>query len=177
MAFSLSYQHIFNNGSGSSQTVSPTVNPLTTIASTTVNMTPQAAPSANPVVMKKGDVPSTGTGLQYKLDTAFKSLNYQVDKLQKKKAYMTKECSAEDIQEYVHNDINRLLTKKRWDNLDMCFKWKFIDTYLKTFHWITPKLVKNVQQQLKSSKLTSVEYDQNMGRVKRLNIELDGNTL
>lgn len=134
----------------------------------------------------KGEPPKVTVtpSMQYKIDSCVKTLEYQ---MKKKEAYdKGKEkfsrfkygaySTDSEIQTYVASDIETTLAKKKWNALDMCFKWRFIEQYLQdTFtESLTTEEINEVQCKLKTNCLLAVTYDLENRRITKLNITLKG---
>jgi hypothetical protein len=81
--------------------------------------------------------------------------------------------SENENSDFCDDEIKRTLAKKNWNGLDRCFKWQFIENYLKTFEWITDKNVFQVKTMFISNTLDA-KFDNKKKEITTLNINIEG---
>ena len=73
--------------------------------------------------------------------------------------------------EFCETEIKKVMSKKTWNTMDKCFKWLFIDVYLKG---ITNPLseidIANIKTMFTQNKLKQIEFNNKERRIVSLNI-------
>jgi len=106
--------------------------------------------------------------------TVVKPLPVNVQKTVANMAWRTK-GKALVHQDYMENfdfcddEIKKVMARKTWTAMDKCFKWLFIDSYLKD-HDICIKDIANVKVMFSENKLKNIEFSNKERRILSLNI-------
>lgn len=81
--------------------------------------------------------------------------------------------NATDVETMLQEEIQHTMVKRSWRTLDMCLKWRLIESYLDQQDIkLTAKEMKKVQLALKTGLLKDVTYDQKQQKLTSLNYTL-----
>ena len=74
-------------------------------------------------------------------------------------------------------DIQTTMKKKSWNALDLCFKWKYIQEYLKGFDWVAEADVDTVKALLSKKQLINIVYNTKTQCISKLGITVGTNAI
>jgi hypothetical protein len=106
---------------------------------------------------------SASTAIDKNTQKAIAMINWKTKKTDTTRIY------TEDF-EFCNNEINKTIAKKNWNTLDKCFKWKFIDSYLKSYDWISVENIDHVKKMFIDNKLPLIKFNNKERKIITLNI-------
>lgn len=86
--------------------------------------------------------------------------------------------SSDRAGELVQGEMTKILEKKRWKGLDMCFKWKIITQYLAMNNIVlTNEELDTVRDAVRRNQLQNVKYDHITGTILKMNFDVGNQSL
>jgi hypothetical protein len=103
-----------------------------------------------------------------KLTTIDKNSQKQIDMLNYTNKQNGNSIKYSEDFEFCNIEINKTLAKKSWNSLDICFKWKYIESYLSSYDWILPQHIEDIKKLFLSKQLV-VKFNNKERRIETLN--------
>jgi hypothetical protein len=77
--------------------------------------------------------------------------------------------SMDTLNSYIDREIAIRMQRQSWKHMDVCFKWKLVQEYIKSLHMpCSHDILNEIRALIKTNGLANVEYDG--VRVLRLNV-------
>lgn len=114
-----------------------------------------------------------------KTERHISGITYDVQQREKKVLEKKKNTPAVEFMdasrttEHIEKEITDTLSKKRWNGLDTCFKWKLIENYIQENSIKLEHDKLNIlKQAVRKNLLSNVSYDKDNHKINRLNFDV-----